>query len=195
MARVPAAAPEQYVPLFGEAAPLRLQVYAHNPPLAAACGEFREALSEHRTLPARLIELVRLRIAFHNQCRTCMAVRYVDAADEGVDEDLVCSLERPAEAPDLTEAERAAIAFGDLMATDHFAIDDSTFERLREHFDEAQIMELCINVAFLVGFGRMSMALDMTDDLPERFRRPGERIVPWGPGEVRREAGWTAAGR
>ena len=39
-----------------------------------------------------------------------MAVRYEEGVDDGVTEALVCSLERPSEAPDLSEAERAAIA-------------------------------------------------------------------------------------
>jgi AhpD family alkylhydroperoxidase len=60
------------------------------------------------TLSPRLLELVRLRIAFHNQCRSCMSVRYESAIDDGLTEDAVCSLERPADAPDLSDAERTA---------------------------------------------------------------------------------------
>ena len=71
------------------------------------------------------MELVRLRIAFFNQCRSCMAIRYTDAVNDGVTEDLVCSLEKPAEAANLTAAEKAAIDFGERMATDHLSIDDA----------------------------------------------------------------------
>ena len=141
MPRIHPAAPDQYVPLFGEDAPLRLQIYAQRPPLARKYLELGQARREERLLPDRLIELVRLRIAFWNQCRSCMATRYEEAVADGVSEALVCSLERPEEAEDLTPAERAAIAYGDLMATNHQAIDDSTFEGLREHFSEAEIVE------------------------------------------------------
>ena len=65
--------------------------------------EFGPALREHRLLPDRLVELVRLRVAFWNQCRSCMAVRYEEGVDDGLTEELVCSLERPYEAPDLSE--------------------------------------------------------------------------------------------
>ena len=68
---------------------------------------FGAALKMNRQLSPRLVELVRLRIAFFNQCRSCMAIRYADARAAGVDEDLVCSLERPAQADNLTPAERA----------------------------------------------------------------------------------------
>jgi AhpD family alkylhydroperoxidase len=179
VSRVRPAPYEQYAPLFGPDAHPRVQIYAHRPPLAQKYLEFGRALREERLLPDRLIELVRLRIAFWNQCRSCMAARYEEAIVDGVDEALVCSLERPEEAEDLTEAERAAIAYGDLMATNHHAIDDSTFERLREHFTEPEIVELMLNVGWFVGYGRMAAVMKVVDDLPARFTKDGE-ITPWG---------------
>ncbi len=186
MSRVHPAAPEQYAPLFGPDAPLALRIHANHPELARAYTEFSNALrTSARTLPARLTELVRLRIAFHNQCRSCMALRYGHAAQDGVTEDLVCSLERPQEADDLTEAERAALAFADLMATDHLAVDDATYDRLREHYTEAEIVELGYNCALCVGFGRLAATWDMVDELPERFRAEGPGpVTPWGDGDV-----------
>ena len=84
MPRIHPAAPDQYVPLFGEDAPVRLQIYAQRPPLARKYLELGQALREERLLPDRLIELVRLRIAFWNQCRSCMATRYEEAVADGV---------------------------------------------------------------------------------------------------------------
>ena len=194
MARVAPAPFEQYAPLFGADAPLRVQIYAQRPPLAAKFLEFGRTLREQRLLPDRLIELVRLRVAFRNQCRSCMAVRYEEGIADGLTEELVCSLEHPQEADDLTEAERAAIAFGDLMATNHLAIGDETFDRLREHFSDPEIVELCMNVALFVGFGRMGAALHMVDDLPERFRSDDEQITPWGEGELVHIGDWAPAG-
>jgi alkylhydroperoxidase family enzyme len=185
MARLKPAPKEKYASIYGPDALLRHQIYANQPDLAAAFVQFNKALHDKRTLPARLLELVRLRVAFHNQCRSCMAIRYEFARDDEIDvtEGLVCSLERPQDAPDLTEAERAAIEYADLLATDHFSIDDGTFDRLREHFTEGQIMELLFNVATFVGFGRMAMSLDITDDLPDRFRADGT-VTPWGEGPL-----------
>jgi AhpD family alkylhydroperoxidase len=193
MVRVNPAPAEQVEPLFGPNAPLRLQIYAQRPPLAEAFVEFGATLRRERLLSGRLIELVRLRVAFWNQCRSCMAVRYEEGTKDGLTEALVCSLERPEDADDLTEAERAAIAFADLFATDHLGIGDETFARLREHFDEAEIVELCMNVALFVGFGRMGAVLHMVDDLPDRFRADG-RVTPWGDGDVVRIADWATSG-
>ncbi len=157
-----------------------VRIYAHRPELAKAYVRFLGDLRAPGLLPRRLVELVRLRVAFHNQCRSCMAVRYADAVEEGVTEDLVCELAQPEEAPNLTDAERAALRFADLMATNHHAIDDAEIEALRAHFDEDEIVELGMNIATYVGFGRLSMAMDMVDELPDRFRSEGEKVTPWG---------------
>lgn len=158
-----------------------LRIYAHRPELAMAYAQFMGVLRGHRTLSSRLVELVRLRVAFHNQCRSCMAVRYADGLEAGVTEDLVCQLESPGDAEDLTAAERAALAFADLFATNHLAITDETIDGLREHFSDGDIVELGLNIATYVGFGRLSMAWDMVDELPDRFRdRSGAVISPWG---------------
>ena len=132
-----------------------------------------------------MIELVRLRVAFHNQCRSCMAIRYPDALADGLTEDLVCSLEKPMEADDLTDAEKLAIRYGELFATNHLAIGDDFYDQLREHFTEAQIVELGLNVALFVGVGRLSATWDMIEELPDRFQDDGT-VVPVGRRRCRR---------
>ena len=156
-----------------------LRVHAHRPGHAKALAHFHAALWTDRLLPDRLLELVRLRIAFFNQCRTCMAVRYPDAIADGLTEELVCSLERPYEASDLTEAEQAAIRYGELLATDHLAIDDGVYHDLRRHFSEEEIVELGTIAAFCVGFGRLGATWNMIEELPDRFK-DDERATPWG---------------
>ena len=111
-----------------------------------------------------------------------MAVRYPGAVDDGLTEELVCSLEKPYEANDLTEPERVAIRYGELLATNHLAIDDSVYDGLREFFTEEQIVELGAYCAFCVGFGRLAATWNMIEDLPDRFHE-GETATPWG-GEV-----------
>lgn len=157
-------------------------IAGHRPEVSAALDGVRAAISTAGTLSPRLVELVRLRIAFHNQCRSCMALRY---EPELVDEGLVCSLERPQEDPDLTEAERAALDFADRFACDHLSIDNAVFARLREHFDDGELVELGTRCAMFVGFGRLAATWNMVQDLPASFRgAPGEPITPWGHTEV-----------
>jgi alkylhydroperoxidase family enzyme len=156
------------------------RIWAQRPEIALAMKRFREELHKHSILSPRLIELMRLRIAFHNQCRSCMAIRYGNAVEDGVTEDLVCELVAPEEAPNLTERERAALRYADLLASNHLAISDATFDDLRLHFTEPEIVELCAHAAHCLGFGRVNMSLDMVDDLPERFHDRDSAVTPWG---------------
>ena len=192
MSRIAKLAPEEWDPRLREAVqPERLSALeqgltrflAHCPDQALGLMQFGRALKVSRSLPERLVELVRLRIAFFNQCRSCMAIRYSDAVADGLTEDLVCSLERPQEASDLTPAEKSAIRFGELLATDHLSINDATFADLRMHFNEAEIVELGMTCAFFIGFGRLAATWHMVEELPEAFRN-ADAIAPWGQEKV-----------
>jgi AhpD family alkylhydroperoxidase len=157
------------------------RIYAHVPEIARAYKEFGAACRRSGLLPFRLVELVRLRVAFHNQCKLCMSVRYADPElQRALDEDLVCTLAKPADAPDLTDAERSALAYADRMATNHLSIDDAIFDDLKKHFTTPQIVELCFRVASNVGFGRMASVLDAVpqEDLPAELRGRGI-VAPW----------------
>jgi|TARA_B100000315_G_scaffold254514_1_gene295729 AhpD family alkylhydroperoxidase len=156
-----------------------MRYWAHRPDLVTGLAAFSGALKVNRTLPEKLVELVRLRIAFFNQCRSCMAIRYTDAVNDGLTEDLVCSLEHPDEAGDLTEAEKVAIRFGELMATDHLAINDEIYAELRKHYSQEEIVELGMTTAFFVGFGRLAATYHMVEELPRAFKETEGQIAPW----------------
>ena len=154
------------------------RMLAHAPAAAMGPLQFGAAVTLNRTLPERLIELMRLRVAFHNQCRSCMAIRYSSAADTFTEDD-VCSLEQPAEAENLDAREKLAIDFGERFATNHLSIDDAYFEKLKAEFTEAEIIELMLHCALYVGMGRLAALLDMTEELPAGFQKPfGETVAP-----------------
>jgi AhpD family alkylhydroperoxidase len=155
-----------------------------NPAIVDKQHALMQSLAADSDLPHRLQELLRLRIAFHNQCRSCMAVRYEEAIADGLTEDLVCSLEKPQEAEDLTDAERAALRFADLLATNHLAIDDEILDRLREFFTDRQAFEIGMCCAAFVGFGRFAAVNRITEGLPEEFQRESDQpLTPWGASE------------
>ncbi len=194
MARLHAVEPHAFAPsvqaALGPAATAKpqglglLRVLAQRPDLTTAFVGFRSELASVSRLSPRLVELVRLRVAFHNQCRSCMALRTASGAEGGVTEALVCSLERPEEATDLTAAEKSALRYADLVATDHLAVDDAVFDRLREHFSEPEIVELGVHLAVFVGFGRLSATWDLVDDLPARYTDRDGPVTPWGASDA-----------
>jgi AhpD family alkylhydroperoxidase len=156
-------------------------IMARRPEMASALGAFSDAVIHSGTLSRRLTELIRLRIAFHNQCRSCMAIRYQEAVDDGVTEEVVCSLAQPDEADDLTAAERAALRFADLFATNHLAIDDAVYDDLRRYYTEGELVEIGLNCALDVGVGRLAATWHVTDDLSDYFKDgDGQVLAPWG---------------
>jgi AhpD family alkylhydroperoxidase len=151
------------------------------PELDAAMMALDATLRANRTLPPRLVELVRLRVAFHNQCRPCMSIRYGDAIDDGLDENLVCALERPDVPSDMTPAEHLAVRYADRFATNHLLIDAAMLADLHRHFSAGEIRELAIQTAFFTGFGRMGAVFDAGEALPVGERpSDGGKLAPWG---------------
>ena len=57
--------------------------------------------------------------------------------------------------------ESLAIAFTQLVLQDHTAIDDSTFELLREEFSDEQIVELCAWICFKYGANMLGALLKL----------------------------------
>jgi len=163
-----------------------LGVYANAPQLAKAFFTFEAAFWAGFTLRRRLLEMLRLRIAFHNQCRSCMAMRCEPALEDGLTEDMVCSLEKPAEAPDLTDAEKAALAYADLAATNHLAIGDETIDTLRMYYTEQEIVEICMLCAYCTGFGRFAAVYHAVEDLPESYQDTDTRTAPWAADHTER---------
>ncbi len=162
-----------------------MRMWAHTPEISKGIVALGGALKTHRSLPDRLVELVRLRVAFHNQCRSCMAIRYQDGVEAGIDEDLVCSLDKPQEAEDLSDAEKAAIEYGELFATNHLAINDSVYDNLRKYFSEEEIVELSITVAWFVGMGRLAATYHMVEELPEAFQNDDtKQLTPWNEDSI-----------
>jgi alkylhydroperoxidase family enzyme len=107
-------------------------------------------------LGPRLSELVRLRSAQLGGCQMCQSARYEDSVR---DDDVACM---PTGAGgQFTAREQAALEFVRLMHVDHFALDDDAYRSLHEHFSVAEIVELGMMIAGLVGLHRFLRTLDL----------------------------------
>lgn len=109
-------------------------------------------------LEPRLKELVRLRIATLNGCKACKAARLVP---ENVSEhEAAIGVDQPEEEP-FTARERAAIEFAEAMAVSHHDIDDEVIRSLKDHFSDAELLELMMMAGQYIGFGRMLAVLQL----------------------------------
>lgn len=109
-------------------------------------------------IPARLKELVRLRIATLNGCVLCKSVRM---APEVVREDEAATGVDHPDAAEFTLRERAAIRFAEKMAVDHHNISDEDVAEMRRHFSDAEFLELAMMTGQYIGFGRVLAMLQL----------------------------------
>lgn len=110
-------------------------------------------------LPARLKELVRLRIATLNGCVLCKTVRM--APDVVSEEEAARGVDQAGEADGFTAKERAAIRFAERMALEHHDIDDDAVAEMRSHFTDAEFLELSMMTGQYIGFGRVLAMLQL----------------------------------
>ena len=65
------------------------------------------------------------------------------------------------ESANVTERERLAVRFAELMAMDHNSIGDRFFEELRSEFTDPEIFELGMITGQFIGYGRLLSILDL----------------------------------
>ena len=82
------------------------------------------------------------------------------AVQQGMTEDMINSL-ADVESANVTERERLAVRFAELMAIDHNSIGDRFFEELRSEFTDPEIFELGMITGQFIGYGRLLSILDL----------------------------------
>ena len=109
-------------------------------------------------LDTRLKELIRLRVATLNGCKTCKASREEPTVTEE-------EASRGVDSPEFNFAprERAALQLAEKMALDHFSIDDDEIHELKKHFSEGELLELLVMTGQYIGFGRALSILQLED--------------------------------
>ena len=111
-------------------------------------------------LDSRIKELVRLRIATLNGCKTCKAARL--APDDVSEREAALGVDAPDDAA-FPPRERAALRVAEQMALDHHAFDDEAMRTLRRHFSQAETIELMMMIGQYIGFGRMLAMLQLEE--------------------------------
>jgi alkylhydroperoxidase family enzyme len=77
-----------------------------------------------------------------------MDIRHAVGVKAGIAEPKLAALDDYRSSPHFDGRERAALEFGERIVRDDLDVTDDCFARLREHFDEAEIVEL----AGIVGY-------------------------------------------
>jgi alkylhydroperoxidase family enzyme len=153
------------------ATPIPLQIFAYRTAQIVNTHAARTAWGQKTLLGGRILELIRIRSAQLGECQPCMQSRKHDSI---TDEDVACLITPGGS--DLTEQERLAVNFLDLLSADHHAIDDEVYRELGQVFTAAQIIELGFACANSMGLHRFIHTLDVFGD--------GEPVIHFDPSQV-----------
>jgi len=153
------------------ATPIPLQIFAYKTSQILMTNAARGAWGQQSLLGGRILELLRIRSAQLGECQPCMQSRKHDSI---TDEDVACLIAPGAS--DLTEQERLAVEFLDLLSADHHAIDDEFYARLGKVFTAAQIVELGFACANSMGLHRFIHTLDVFGQ--------GAPVIPYSSDQV-----------
>jgi AhpD family alkylhydroperoxidase len=130
-------------------------------PLGESLGAFAAAVYSQSRLSLREFEAARTRVAISNGCTTCLNTRHADGARQGLDAEFYANVARWRDHAGYTERERLAIEFAERFC-ERWAEDDPGFwERLRKAYSDGEIVDLAIQVAELVGAGRILRMLEI----------------------------------
>lgn len=133
-----------------------LRMLNYRADLVPAFFDFYIRMRNDGLLPAKLKELVRLRLARLNTCRYCLGSLSPLAEKQGVTDTHIAELEhRPAGL--FTDQELAAFDLAEALWTNAAAAgkDIALRERMRQHFTDAQLLELVWAIGMYIGLGRM----------------------------------------
>ena len=143
------------------ATPVPLQIFAYRTMQLQMISAARGVMGKGSLLGGRIVELIRIRSAQLGECQPCMQSRKHDSI---TDEDVACLLS-PGDSQ-LTEQERLAVNFLDLLSADHHAIDDEVYRELGTVFTAAQIVELGFTCANAMGLHSFIHTLDVFGTSP-----------------------------
>jgi uncharacterized peroxidase-related enzyme len=156
---------EQYGPFRNQAA-----VFAHVPAalrhLMAMLIELREAAS----LPKRVLELAIVTVSQLNACHYCVAHHTPFLVVEGLSAAGVRRLLDYGDHPELDARDKLVVEYAIAAWERPNRISEALFVRLREHFNEAQIVELTLRITLCGFFNKFNDALGIEEE-PEAVER------------------------
>ena len=134
------------------------RVLLNSLPIAQGWEAMLNAVRNRISLPARLRELVILRIATLNGARYEFDAHVPHARKAGVSEEAIAALRAGAVPQALEPPDRLVLELADAMTRD-IVVPDALYERLEPHFDAQRLVELVATIAAYNMVSRFLVAL------------------------------------
>jgi uncharacterized peroxidase-related enzyme len=131
-------------------------VMAHRPPIFKHMWSMLIDLSDEAVLPRRCLELALVTVSLLNRCSYCVSHHAPKLAIQGVSEQGAERLLDYNNHPELDAVDRLVVEYAIAVTNNWNKTRDEMFTRLREHFSEAQIVELTWRTALCGAFNRFN---------------------------------------
>nr|WP_246700459.1 carboxymuconolactone decarboxylase family protein [Variibacter gotjawalensis] len=139
-------------------------VMAQRPPIFRHTWALLTELADEATIPKRYLELCLVTVSLINRCTYCVSHHTPKLAIQGVSEEGAERLLDYADHPELDAVDRLVVEYAITVTNNWNRTRDAIFDRLREHFSEAQIVELTWRIALCGAFNRFSDVLQIGVD-------------------------------
>jgi AhpD family alkylhydroperoxidase len=124
-----------------------IRVFAHHPRILLGYGALEAATERSRLVGERVKHLAAVRAAMVCGCEWCLDFGSSISEEAGVGEEDLRELPTYPTSDRFSAAEKAALDYATGMSRSPVDVPDELFARLREHFDEAQLVELTNAIA------------------------------------------------
>jgi AhpD family alkylhydroperoxidase len=135
-------------------------VIAHHRPLLVGYGVAGLVIDRYsHAIDDRLKHLAMLRTSQLTGCEWCLDFGSMLAQRSGIAEDTLRELSNWRTSSAFDELDRLALEYAEAMTRTPVDVSDELFARLREHFDERQLVELTMAIGLENTFSRTNWAL------------------------------------
>jgi alkylhydroperoxidase family enzyme len=140
-----------------------LRVFAHHPKVMVGYAALEMASEGSRRVSAWLKHLAELRAGMICGCEWCLDFGSSISAESGIGEEELRELPTYERSARFTELEKLVLDYATGMSRNPVDVSDELFARLREHLDEAQLVELTNIIALENYRARFNWALGVEE--------------------------------
>lgn len=135
----------------------------HSPRLLRTVGRFELAVQRWSAVPGDLAHLAQMAAAATIGCEWCMDFGHWLSISEGLDPRKVRDVPRWRDSDVYTDVERAVLEYAEAASTTPLTVTDALVARLREHLDDAALVELTMMIGIENQRARFNAALGLSD--------------------------------
>ncbi len=134
-------------------------VMANRPPVLEHTFGLLLDLKAEGVLPARYLELALVTVSKLNECTFCVSSHTPRLNASGISQSAAQNILDYETIEEFDAVDKLVIEYAIAVTNDPHRVRDSMFDRLREHFDDAQIVELTWRAALCGAFNRFNDVL------------------------------------